>query len=126
VVEQIERGKSEAIEGDVIASDTTEENRPLVHPMSAICLIALDSLSGGGEILVTPTGVGLAILSAVLGVVSLIAVTVIEHGLNKKPLMDALGIGVTMGVLAAVPYPVVGTATGIAVLGWSGIKRLSG
>ncbi len=99
--------------------------RALVHPLSATCLIALDGISGGGELLATPTGVGVIGLSLLVGLICFLAVTMIESGVNKKPLTEALGVGLALGVLAGVPYPVAGTATGLAILGWSGLKHLS-
>lgn len=116
--------KTRIVEGNI--EPIQPEKRPFIHPLSASCLIALDALSGGGEILATPTGAGVLVLSMVVGFVMFIAGTTIEAGVNKKPLGEALGIGITLGILAGVPYPIAGTATGLAVLGWSGLKRLTG
>jgi hypothetical protein len=119
---------------DIIPSDVQQQyddaevvqSQPqsLVHPMSAICLIALDGISGGGEIMATPTVAGVITLSILVGIVSMIAVTMIEKGMNRRSLIEAMGVGITLGILAGVPYPVLGTTAGVAILGWSGLRQL--
>jgi hypothetical protein len=72
----------------------------------------------------TPTVAGVITLSILVGIVSMIAVTMIEKGMNRRSLIEAMGVGITLGILAGVPYPVLGTTAGVAILGWSGLRQL--
>ena len=98
----------------------TDERQPPLHPLAALAIIALDGISGTIEILdpfvlvVSCVGVGL------LGFAS---TTLVQRHLANEGWGAAIAKGLVMGILAGVPYPVLGTAIGTPLLIWAGVHR---
>lgn len=98
-----------------------------LHPLSSIILIATDALWGMAELTASATLFGLPavpVMMAISGVSCGVAVTLIEKFLSREDWGAALAKGVALGVLSGLPYPVMGTLAGTALLGWSGAYAL--
>lgn len=102
----------------------TDENRPTaappIHALAAIAIIALDGIFGTFEILDPPL---IVITSIVLGVLGFISTTFVQRFLAKDGWGAAAAKGMVLGILAGVPYPIMGTAVGVPLLIWSGVHR---
>jgi len=89
------------------------------HPLSAWMTIILDM---SWLVIEVPATISLALLPAILpasiilGLVCLIAVTLVQGFLAKDKWGVAVAKGFAMGLVAAVPYPVAGTAAGVWLL----------
>ena len=97
----------------------TDERRPPLHPLAALAIIALDGTSGIFEIdpLLLPfTCVG-------VGLLGFASTTLVQHNLAHEGWGVAMTKGLVMGILAGVPYPVLGTAIGAPLLIWAGVHR---
>ena len=91
------------------------------HPLSALVLIALDLLFSGPEIILPftiPVTVILAFASCT------IAVTLTQRFLAGEQWGESFAKGFALGILAGVPYPVLGTGAGTILFGWSGLDHL--
>lgn len=97
-----------------------QAEKPPVHPLAALILLAVDNLWNLAEWAVVTWAV--TIPAAFLTV---FVPTLILHrrhlGQSKA---RALGWATLLGVIAAVPFSVGGTAIGAALLAWLGIQRL--
>lgn len=101
------------------ASDASASSSP-IHPLAATLLIVVDSLW-----LVAEWNVLTWILTIPLSFFSVfIPTTLIQRYLHGNSLGKALAYGMFLGVLAAVPTPILSTSAGIAVLAWSGLSWL--
>jgi hypothetical protein len=97
-----------------------ERREPSIHPLSALLLVAVDNLwvladwAAFAWILTIP--------------LSFLAVCVPTYLIQKHYRGDtsgrAMAIASLLGVLAAIPTPITGTAVGVAVLGYSGLRSL--
>jgi hypothetical protein len=90
-----------------------------VHPLSALVTIVLDGVFGmvelvPGAVLITSLGVGS------LGFVSTM---LIQRYLAKDEWGPAVAKGFMLGIFAGVPFPIMGTAVGVVLLGWAGAER---
>jgi len=100
-----------------------------VHPLSALVTVALDAVWTVPDVLAAGSvGVGglagtLAV-STVLFSISFAAVFVIEWTMGRGGFGPAVAKGVTLGIAAAVPLPILGTAAGTLLLGWAGAHRV--
>lgn len=92
----------------------------MIHPFSAVLLVAVDALWTLAD--------WAAVLWLVTIPLSFLAVAfptlLIQKFLNRDPLLRAAAVAAFLGVLAAVPTPVMGTAVGAFVLGLAGWRRL--
>lgn len=98
-----------------------------IHPLSSIVLIATDALWGMAELTASATLFGLPAVPAMMAISGIscgVAVTLIEKFLSREDWGAALAKGVALGVLSGLPYPVMGTLAGTALLGWSGAYAL--
>lgn len=93
---------------------------PPVHPLAALVTIALDGVFGVIEI-VDP--LLLLFTSLGVGVLGFTATTFVQRFLAKDEWGAAIAKGMVMGILAGVPYPVVGTAIGVPLLAWAGAHQ---
>lgn len=96
--------------------------RQLVHPASALLLIAVDALWSIPD---------MAAFAWILTIpLCFLAVSVptflIQRFLAKSPVMHALGVACVLGALAAIPTPVMGTAVGTILLTVAGLRSLGG
>jgi len=102
--------------------------QPPVHYLSAMAIIALDMIWGFMESGVTLTGIGilmLPILSVLVGGFAFLAVAFTQYFIARDRLGASIAKGLALGVLAGVPFPVMGTAVGGVLLGWSGLRALN-
>src|SRR5258707_576957 len=90
-----------------------------IHALSALVLIAVDSLWAIFD-WVPPLWI-VAIPLCFLAVA--VPCFLIQKFLKRDSTGRALAFAAALGVLAAIPTPVTGTSAGIAVLAWSGLGR---
>lgn len=102
-------------------SHTTEDVAP-IHALSALILVAVDSLWAIFDWL--PPVWPLAIPLCFLGV--FLPTLVIQKSLKHDTTGRAMAFAFILGVLAAVPTPISGTPVGIGLLAWSGLGRILG
>lgn len=98
-----------------------------VHVLSAMVVLALDWVWMVFEGLVSMTILGLIalpILSLSVGAVAFMAVYSIQYFIARDGGGQAFAKAAGMAVLAAVPFPVVGTAIGVPLLAWAGLHQL--
>jgi hypothetical protein len=101
----------------------TIERRPVsappIHPMAALVTIVLDGVFTLPELdpLLIP------IVSPIVGILGLAAVTLVQRYLAKDEWGPAVAKGLVMGIIAGVPYPVAGTAVGAPLLIWAGLHQ---
>lgn len=102
----------------------TDEHRsiaaPPLHPLAAFAIIALDGFFGVFEVL---DPFLLAITSVTIGILGFSATTLVQRFLAKEDWGAAVAKGLVMGIIAGVPYPVVGTAIGAPLLIWAGVHQ---
>lgn len=96
-----------------------EGGRALIHPLAAVVLVVVDSLWTLAD--------WAAVLWLVTIPLSFVAVAfptlLVQKLLNRDSLPRALAVATFLGVLAAVPTPVMGTAAGAFVLALAGWRR---
>src|SRR5689334_19196890 len=99
----------------------SDERRPPLHPLAAFTIIALDGIFGTVEIL---DPFALLFTSIGVGILGFLSTTFTQRFLAKEGLGESMAKGIVMGILAGVPYPIVGTAIGAPLLVWAGVHRL--
>lgn len=122
--------KPPVIEVEVVSeADGPRETRarpagtvPPVHPLAALILLAVDNLWSLAE---------WAVVSWVVTIpAAFVSVFLPTYFLHRRSLGQsrarALGWALLLGVIAAVPFSVGGTAIGAGLLAWLGITRLAG
>ena len=100
----------------------TDERRPPLHPMAAISIIALDGVFGTIEIL---DPFALVVTCVGVGILGFAATTLAQRNLANDSWGAAITKGLVMGILAGVPYPVLGTVVGAPLLLWAGLQRFA-
>lgn len=108
-------------------SATTFPKAP-VHWVSSVVTIAIDSLWSIPEMIAAASVVGLLfvpVLAVVSGLCCLVAVLFIQKFVAKDGWGAATLKAVVVGIVAAIPFPFVGSLLGIALLAWSGLQALS-
>ncbi len=98
-----------------------------VHFLSALVVIALDFVWSFLEGAVSLSIVGLLFvpfLSICIAGITFASVTLIQFYIAKDTVGQALAKGVALGILAGVPYMIMGTVVGIPLLTWSGLNQL--
>jgi hypothetical protein len=96
----------------------------LTHFLSAFVTIVLDWLWLTFELLATLFEVGLVFTSVALGLLCSIIVMLIQRFSASDDWGAATAKGLVMGMVAGVPYPVIGTVVGALLASWSGIRAL--
>ena len=95
---------------------------PPIHALSALILVAVDSLWIPGEFLMPVWIVAIpACFAAVF-----IPTYLIQRHLKNDSKGRALTFATILAVLAAIPTPVTGTPVGLGLLAWTGLGRLLG
>lgn len=103
--------------------------KPPIGPVSAVILTTLDGLWGAGELGAASTVVGavsIPFLSVSVGALCFFTVSFLQRYVEGDSWGAALAKGFACGVLAGVPFPVMGTGAGAVLLGWTGLSRLTG
>ncbi len=93
---------------------------PPIHPLAALAVIALDGVLGAVEIL---NPISLLLTSLGLGVLGFLSTLFVQRFLDKEDWGASAAKGLVMGIVAGVPYPVVGTAVGVPLLTWAGLHQ---
>ena len=97
----------------------------LIHFLSAFITVVLDWLWLTFELPATLSGIGLVLTGTSLGLLCFIIVMLIQRFVDRDNWGTAAAKGLVMGVVAGVPYPVIGTVIGAPLAGWSGIQALA-
>lgn len=95
---------------------------PPIHGLSALILIAVDSLWIPGDFLMP---VSLVAIPACFAAV-FVPTYLIQRHLKNDSKGRALTFATILAVLAAIPTPVTGTPVGFALLAWTGLGKLLG
>ncbi|MFO7604452.1 MAG: hypothetical protein R6X06_11655 [Gammaproteobacteria bacterium] len=109
-------------------TDTTPTGAPPIGVLAALVTIVLDLLWGTLELGETASVAGLPLVVVTMlaaGISCWLAVTLAQHYIENDAWGSAISKGLIMGIIAGVPYSVVGTAVGVVLLGWAGIHGLS-
>jgi hypothetical protein len=91
-----------------------------IHPLAAFAIIVLDGFFALFEVLDPLLLVG---TSLTIGFLGFLATTLVQRFLSKDDWGASVAKGVVMGIVAGVPYPVVGTAVGAPLLIWAGLHQ---
>lgn len=105
----------------------TRIRKPPLHPFTALAVIAIDGLSTLVEFGATVTVLGVVLVPVLVvasGLVSFLAVALIERYVAHRSWDTAALAGLVMGLLTALPYLFAGGLAGAVVLGWAGIFEL--
>ncbi len=95
---------------------------PPIHMLSALVTLLLDWLWLELELPATLSVVGLPALlplSLALGAVCWLAVTLLQRFVSGEDWGPAAAKGLAMGIMAGVPYPVLGTLAGAGAGAWA-------
>ena len=96
-----------------------EASRPFIHPLSAVLLMVVDSLWTLADWAAAFWIITIPLSFVVVAFPTLL----IQKFLNHDSLLRALPVAAFLGVLAAVPTPIMGTAMGASVLALAGWRR---
>ena len=94
--------------------------RPLIHPLSAALLIAVDGLWSMADWAVLAWMVTIPLSFLAAGIPTYL----IQKHVNGDMSGRSLAVGAFLGVLAAVPTPITGTVVGGIVLAMAGLRSL--
>jgi hypothetical protein len=104
----------------VRAEATQKQEAPIIHPLSAVLMVAIDNLWLLAD--------WAALLWMVTIPLSFVAVMIPTYLIQKHVRGDstgrALAVSSLLGVLAAIPTPITGTTAGFIVLGYAGFRWL--
>jgi hypothetical protein len=95
---------------------------PPIHSLSALILVAVDSLWIPGDFLMP---VSLVAIPACFAAV-FIPTYLIQRNLKNDSKARALTFATVLAVLAAIPTPITGTPVGLGLLAWTGLGKLLG
>ena len=95
---------------------------PPIHPLSALVLVAVDSLWIPAEFL-PPIWI---IAVPACFVATFVPTFLIQKYLKHDNTGRALAFASVLAVLAAVPTPVMGTPVGLGLLAWTGLGKILG
>lgn len=93
---------------------------PPIHALAALAAIVLDGVFGVIEIF---DPLLLLFTSLGLGVLGFLSTIFVQRFLAKDDWGASVAKGLVMGIVAGVPYPVVGTAIGVPLLAWAGLHQ---
>lgn len=101
-------------------SQTAGRDVPLIHPLSALLLIIIDSLW---------TLPDMAALAWVVTIPACFAAVFlpaffVQKLVKKDPPGKSMAVAALLGILAAVPTPIMGTAVGAIALALAGLRTL--
>ena len=104
------------------AQTMAQESGPPIHGLSALILVAVDSMWAIFD-WVPPVWV-VAIPACFAAV--FVPTYLIQRNLKKDSKGRALTYATILAVLAAIPTPITGTPVGFALLAWTGLGKLLG
>ncbi|SRR5258706_1402925 len=91
-----------------------------IHPLAALATIALDGFFSVFEVL---DPFMLLFSSVLIGILGFSATTLAQRYLAKDGWGASIAKGLVMGIVAGVPYPIVGTIIGTPLLVWAGAHQ---
>lgn len=91
-----------------------------IHPLAALATITLDNIFSMFEIF---DPLLLVLTSVTVGVVGTVSTMLVQHYLSKDGWGASIAKGMVMGIMAGVPFQVVGTAVGVPLLAWAGLHE---
>jgi integral membrane sensor domain MASE1 len=95
---------------------------PPIHGLSALILVAVDSLWIPGEFLMPAWIVAIPACFAAVFVPTYLIQRHLKHDSKGR----ALTFATVLAVLAAIPTPITGTPIGLGLLAWTGLGKLFG
>jgi len=101
---------------------TTPAEGPPIHALSALLLVAVDSLWAAFDF--APVIWPLAIPGCFAAV--FVPTFLIQKHLRKDSTGRALAFASLLATLAAIPTPITGTPVGLGLLAWTGLGKLLG
>lgn len=105
---------------DSIPPAAPKPEGPIIHPLAAICMVVVDL------VWTIPEVAGFLVPVIALSLVSVGSITfLIQKFIRGDANGRAAAVALLLGVLAAVPTPITGTAVGILVLGMAGLHQLT-
>jgi hypothetical protein len=97
-----------------------ERHEPSIHPLSALLMIAIDNLWMLADWAAFAWIFTIPLSFLAVGIPSYL----IQRHYRGDTAGRAMAIASLLGVLAAIPTPITGTAVGLAVLGYAGFRSL--
>lgn len=101
-----------------------EPRRPIppapIHPLAALATIALDNIFGIFEIF---DPLLLVLTSLAVGILGTVTTMLIQRFLSRDGIGASIAKGLALGILAGVPFQVVGTVVGVPLLAWAGLHE---
>jgi hypothetical protein len=101
-----------------------EVRRPIppapIHPLAALATIVLDNFFGVFEVI---DPLLMLVTSVIVGAAGAVTTTLVQHYLAKDEWGPSIAKGLVMGIVAGVPFQVVGTAVGVPLLAWAGLHQ---
>jgi hypothetical protein len=105
-------------------STEIEPRRPIppapIHPLAALATIVLDNIFGVFE-LIDPLAIILT--SFTVFTIGTLTTMLVQHYLSKEDWGPSIAKGLVMGIIAGVPFQVVGTVVGVPLLAWAGLHE---
>lgn len=98
----------------------SDDAASLIHPLSALILIAIDGLWSLADWAAVAWGITIPL--SFLAV--FLPTSLIQRFLKRDSTGKAVAVASALGVLAAIPTPIAGTAVGAIALGLAGIRSL--
>lgn len=95
---------------------------PPIHGLSALILVAVDSLWIPGEFLMPAWIVAIPACFAAVFVPTYLIQRHLKHDSKAR----AVTFATVLAVLAAIPTPITGTPIGLGLLAWTGLGKLFG
>lgn len=110
----------EVLPPEIGSGDRPSFKEPPIHALAALNLIAIDALWTIFDL--APVTWPLAIPLCFLSV--FVPVFLIQRHVNGDSKGRAAALAALLGVLAAIPMPIIGTETGVGLLLWTGLGKL--
>jgi len=97
-------------------------DRPPIHALSALVLAAVDSLWAVFEWAPPLWIIAIPLCFLAVFIPTFLIQKYLKHDGNGR----AVTFATLLGVLAAIPMPITGTAVGVSLLAWTGLGKLIG
>jgi hypothetical protein len=104
------------------APSAAAEEGPPIHALSALILVAVDSLWLGGDLV----PIVLPVMIPACFVAVFVPTFLIQKFLRRDSNGRAVTFATILAVLAAIPTPITGTPVGLGLLAWTGLGKLLG